>query len=245
MKKDTIYSDKKDHVEAFRFDEQVAKVFPDMLKRSVPGYALIQEMIGVLSKRYAQADSTIYDLGCSLGASCISILGNQNHSSTSLIAIDNSKAMVDGCMENLHTFCENNHVKNQYQVLCEDIENISYHNASIINLNFTLQFIQAEKREALIRNIFEGLLPNGILILSEKVHFDQAKDELLSDLHHDFKRAQGYSDLEISQKRSALENVLIRDSEDLHHARLKSAGFSQSFTWFQCFNFISILATKA
>lgn len=244
MNKDTIYSEKQQQVEAFRFDEKVASVFPDMLKRSVPGYALIQEMIGVLSKHYAQANSNLYDLGCSLGASCISMLANQNQASTSLIAIDNSIAMIEGCEKNIKAFCENNKIKNSYEVICDNIENIHYHNASIINLNFTLQFILPENREKLLQQIYDSLLPGGILILSEKVHFDQNKDALLNELHHDFKRANGYSDLEISQKRSALENVLIRDSEALHHQRLKDIGFSQSLTWFQCFNFISMLAVK-
>lgn len=245
MNKDTIYSEKHQQIEAFRFDEKVASVFPDMLKRSVPGYALIQEMIGVLGKRYSQADSNLYDLGCSLGASCISMLANQNHASTRLIAIDNSKAMIEGCEKNIKAFCESNKIKNSYEVICSNIENIDYHNASIINLNFTLQFILSENREKLLQQIYEGLLPGGILILSEKVHFEENKDALLNELHHDFKRANGYSDLEISQKRSALENVLIRDSEELHHQRLKNIGFSQSLTWFQCFNFISMLAIKA
>jgi tRNA (cmo5U34)-methyltransferase len=244
-KTDTIYSNKLNQIEQFSFDENVAQVFPDMLKRSVPGYALIQEMIGVLSKHYSVDNSNLYDLGCSLGASCVSMLANQNSDTTQLIAIDNSAAMIKAAEENLKQFCEENKINNTYKLLCEDIQSINYQNASIINLNFTLQFIDPADREGLLNKLYQALLPGGILILSEKVNFESEKDALLSDLHHDFKRSQGYSDLEISQKRSALENVLIRDSEEEHHSRLKAAGFEQSHTWFQCFNFLSILAIKA
>lgn len=245
MPKDTIYSQAKANIEQFRFDEKVAAVFPDMLKRSVPGYALIQEMIAVLSKRYAQEHSNLYDLGCSLGASCISMLAHINSENIQLIAVDNSQAMIQGAQQHLADFTASTSIKTPYRLICEDIENTPIENASIVNLNFTLQFIKPECRAELIETIYRGLRPGGILIVSEKVNFEEKKDKLLSELHHDFKRSQGYSDLEISQKRSALEDVLIRDSEALHHKRLTEAGFEQSVTWFQCFNFLSLLAIKA
>ena len=244
-KTDTIYADAKEDIAQFRFDEKVAAVFPDMIQRSVPGYALIQDMIGVLTKRYAQADSNIYDLGCSLGASSLSMLGNSQHKSTQLIAIDNSIAMIEGARTALSAFCEQRSISNSYQILCENIEDFHYENASIINLNFTLQFITPEHREDLLKRLYQSLKPGGILILSEKVFFSEKEDQLQSDLHHDFKKANGYSDLEVSQKRSSLEDVLIRDSEEQHHQRFKQAGFEQSITWFQCFNFMSLLPIKS
>jgi tRNA (cmo5U34)-methyltransferase len=244
-KADRIYAEAKEDIAQFRFDEKVAEVFPDMIQRSVPGYALIQDMIGVLAKRYAQANSNIYDLGCSLGASSLSMLGNVQHKSTQLIAIDNSSAMIKGADKALSLFCEHRSISNAYHLLCENIEDIYYENASIINLNFTLQFIAPEHREKLLQKLYLSLKPGGILILSEKVFFSEKADQLQSDLHHDFKKANGYSDLEISQKRSSLEDVLIRDSEAQHHQRFKQAGFEQSITWFQCFNFMSLLAIKA
>jgi len=241
---DKIYATARDKIEKFRFDENVAAVFPDMLKRSIPGYPLIQEMIGVLSHRYAQDNTHIYDLGCSLAASSISMLKNIQKENCTVIAIDNSEAMIKGAQENLSSYSQQQAHKTNWQVICDDIQNIDFKNASIINLNFTLQFIDPSLRLKLIKKIYQGLNPNGILILSEKVAFPEMEDELLSELHHGFKKANGYSDLEISQKRSALEKVLIRDSEAQHIERLQSAGFNQVVTWFQCFNFISLLALK-
>ncbi len=242
---DKIYASVRDKIEKFRFDESVAAVFPDMLQRSIPGYQLIQEMIGILSHRYAQENSTVYDLGCSLGASSISMLDSIKTENCTLIAIDNSPAMISGTQKNLQHFSSTHNCKAQWHVLCDDIQNIEFKNASIINLNFTLQFIEPATRGKLIHKIFQGLNPGGILILSEKISFAETEDNLQSALHHAFKKANGYSDLEISQKRTALENVLIRDTEAQHIKRLQDAGFHQVLIWFQCFNFVSLLALKA
>lgn len=242
---DTIYAETQERIEQFRFDEKVTAVFPDMIQRSVPGYLLIQDMIGVLAKRYGQRNTHVYDLGCSLGASSLSMLANLSDKTTKLIGIDNSTAMIKGASHALDIFCKEQHIQNTYQLVCANIQDYPYQNASIINLNFTLQFIPPSERLGLIQALFKALTPGGILILSEKVCFADKEDALQNDLHHAFKKANGYSDLEISQKRSALEDVLIRDSEAEHHARLKKAGFQQSITWFQCFNFMSLLAIKS
>ena len=65
---------------------------------------------------------------------------------------------------------------------------------------------------------------------------------LLTDLHIAFKRANGYSELEIAQKRSAIENVMKPDSLEEHRERLLAAGFSKVVPWFQCLNFASLIA---
>jgi len=131
------------------------------------------------------------------------------------------------------------------EILCENIEETHIYNASLVVINFTLQFLAPESRLDLLKNIFQGLLPGGVLILSEKLVFkDQKENQLQIDWHLSSKRANGYSDMEISQKRAALENVLIPDTFDQHQQRLKEAGFSQSYQWFQCFNFASLIALK-
>ena len=115
----------------------------------------------------------------------------------------------------------------------------------MVILNFTLQFLPPQDRVALLEKIHQGLNPNGVLVLSEKFRFeDEQTNELLIDLHHQFKRANGYSELEVSQKRTALENVMRTDSIETHKARLKNVGFSHVELWFQCFNFGSMIAMK-
>ena len=126
-----------------------------------------------------------------------------------------------------------------------DIRDIEIENASVVVLNFTLQFLSPEDRYSLLEKIYAGLRPGGILILSEKYVFEnQTAHELLIDLHHDFKRANGYSELEISQKRSAIENVMRPDSIESHKQRFEKIGFSSYEVWFQCFNFGSMFAIK-
>ena len=132
------------------------------------------------------------------------------------------------------------------EVIEADILALEFQPASLVALNFTLQFVAPEKRAALIARIHDGLRPGGILILSEKFRFeDEQVNALLIDLHLDFKRANGYSELEISQKRTALENVMRTDSLETHRARLRDAGFTHQDLWFQCFNFGSMIAIKS
>ena len=112
-------------------------------------------------------------------------------------------------------------------------------------LNFTLQFIAPDQRKTLLQNIYQGMNPGGALILSEKIVFENDDaQKLQAQLHLSFKKANGYSELEIAGKRTALENVLVPETEAAHHERLLSCGFQQVETWFQCFNFLSILAVK-
>ncbi|MFT5807363.1 MAG: tRNA (cmo5U34)-methyltransferase, partial [Moritella dasanensis] len=157
------------------------------------------------------------------------------------VAIDNSQAMLERCERHLSAYKSNTPV----QVLCDDICAVDISNASIVVLNFTLQFIPSAERQALLTKIYAGLVPGGILILSEKFCFgDEKVNDLLINLHEDFKRANGYSELEISQKRSAIEDVMRPDSIETHLKRLKEIGFSSANSWFQCFNFGSMVAIK-
>ena len=241
MNSDSIYSKQFENVSDFKFDESVANVFPDMIKRSVPGYTSITAMTGMLAAEYAREKSYCYDLGCSLGAASLSMANSINKPDCKIIAVDNSYEMIKKCKqlgEQANCTIPINH-------LCADISDIKIENASIIVMNFTLQFIKKEKKSALLQKIYNGLLPGGIFILSEKLKFtDLAQQDLLTDLHHIFKRANGYSSLEISQKRTALENVLKSDTVDQHRKRLQQVGFAQAQLWFQCFNFASIVALK-
>ncbi|MDG3087706.1 carboxy-S-adenosyl-L-methionine synthase CmoA [Vibrio hannami] len=239
--RDDIFSSPIDNIGNFSFDENVVEVFPDMIQRSVPGYSNIVSAIGMLAERFVKPNSNIYDLGCSLGASTLSIRRNIQQEGCTIYSIDNSKAMVERCKLHVNAYRSDTPVN----VIEADIRDVDIENASMVVLNFTLQFLSPEDRRALLEKIYQGLRPGGILILSEKYIFeDERSNELLIDLHHDFKRANGYSELEISQKRSAIENVLIPDSIPTHQKRLADIGFSSVEVWFQCFNFGSMYAIK-
>ena len=239
--KDTLYAQAHEAVGAFQFDESVVAVFPDMIQRSVPGYQTILAGIGELTQQHAQNNSNLYDLGCALGAATLTMRRKVEDKNCQIIAIDNSEAMIKRAKEHLHAY----HSDVPVQLHCADMTQFSIENASVVVINFTLQFIDPEQREILIKTIYQGLNPGGILILSEKLHFtDSALQERIEHLHLQFKRANGYSELEISQKRSSLENVLITDTEQDHLTRFRNAGFQSAGIWFQAYNFASFLAIK-
>lgn len=240
--RDTLFSAPIAKLGDWTFDERVAEVFPDMIQRSVPGYSNIISMIGMLAERFVQPDSRVYDLGCSLGAATLSVRRHIQAPGCQIIAVDNSPAMVERCRRHIDAFRADTPV----EVIEDDIRQIPIENASLVVLNFTLQFLAPEERQQLLNTIYQGLRPGGALVLSEKFSFaDPEMGELLFNMHHDFKRANGYSELEISQKRSMLENVMLTDSVETHKQRLHTAGFQHAELWFQCFNFGSLVALKA
>ena len=237
--RDRIYRNPEQPPAEFVFDRRVAQVFPDMIQRSVPGYATVINMLGVLAGEYVQPDSVVYDLGCSLGACALALAGSITAPKCRIVAVDNSPDMIEQAQQ-----------KPQLQQLATpiewihaDIREIPIANASMVILNFTLQFVPPAARLELLRSIHQGLRPGGLLLLSEKISFEDPQQERLQiEMHHAFKRANGYNELEISRKRSALEKVLIPETLEQHRTRLADAGFSRTDLWFQCFNFVSLVA---
>lgn len=238
---DNLFAKPLSNIEGFVFDSKVASVFEDMIRRSVPGYATVIAMSGVIAGRYAQPNSRCYDLGCSLGATTLSMCRNVQAANCQVVAVDNSEEMIHRCRE--HFAAEKPAVP--VDLVCADIRDVAIKAASVVALNFTLQFLPVDERDNYLKRIWEGMVPGGALILSEKTgDSDAAQQALVTELHHSFKRANGYSELEISQKRSALEEVLVTETIETHLERLQRAGFCQSIVWMQCLGFASILALK-
>lgn len=241
MKKDKIFSAPTDPLVKFTFDKHVADVFPDMIERSVPGYTTTIAMIGVLAGQYVKPATNCYDLGSSLGAATLAMRHHITEDNVKIIAVDSSKAML----ERSKKIIARDHSSTEVQLVHDDILNVVIENASVCVLNFTLQFLKVEEREKMIQKIFNGLLPGGILILSEKIKFENDREqEEQTNWHYTFKKANGYSDLEVAQKRTALEKVLIPETLDQNKKRLFNAGFNNVNLWFQCFNFVSLVAEK-
>jgi len=238
---DTLFQKEKRTIDNFVFDDAVADVFDDMIIRSVPGYRSLISSIGIIAKQYFQTGSNVYDIGCSLGAA---ILSMQNHvpkdNQGCIFAVDSSAPMLSKCKSQLETTPQNL----QIQYICDDALNLEIKNASLVILNFTLQFISIDKRLNLLQKIYDGLLPNGVLVLSEKIDLEDDHKTLVDDLHNTFKSENGYSDLEISQKRAALEEILLTETISQHEARIQEAGFKEPYRWFQCFNFTSWIIFK-
>ena len=243
MSKDEIYTAETGE-RPFRFNAAVAEVFPDMLRRSIPGYAASIEAIGSLASRYVSENSNCYDLGCSLGAATLAMRDGINVPGCRIIAIDNAPAMIERCRELIAT-ADDDDSNVAVELRLANIEDSEITNASMVVMNYTLQFLDLQSRDALVQRIYDGMLPGGLFLLSEKVVDDDSHmEELLVDLHHEHKRRNNYSQLEISRKRAALENVLLPETVAAHRTRLSNAGFAHSGVWLRYFNFVSIVAIK-
>ena len=158
-KEDAIYASPLDEIIDFSFDEKVVNVFPDMIQRSVPGYGTLISTIGIMAARYAQADSHCYDLGCSLGAVTLSMRQRISQTNCDIIAVDNSAAMIE---KGQRLLADDKSSAVSVELICADIQDVSIENASVVVLNFTLQFIPVEERLALLQRIYQGLKPGGV-----------------------------------------------------------------------------------
>lgn len=243
MSKDEIYRSEETGSKPFEFNEAVARVFPDMLARSIPGYAATLDAIRSLAGRFVQPSTNCYDLGCSLGAATLALQSGTRAAQCRVIAVDNSPAMLSRCREIVAR--EAAPSGPPVDVIEADLRDIDVSNASMVVMNYTLQFVPAIERGDLLGKIHAGMTRNGLLVLSEKVVDEDPEIEaLLIEMHHDFKRRNAYSDLEISRKRAALEKVLVPDTIRTHRKRLASAGFRHSGVWLRHFNFVSLLAVR-
>ncbi|WP_296402539.1 carboxy-S-adenosyl-L-methionine synthase CmoA [Psychrobacter sp.] len=250
---DNVFTTPLDKAARFSFDEQVVACFPDMIRRSVPGYGQMLAMLSIFAKRHCkfgqvnddgQRVSRVYDLGTSLGGATMALLnetGGFAPDELQIKAVDISPAMTQKAEDLL----KENYPDHDIEVITADIRGFKIEPCDMVILNLTLQFLPPADRIQVLQNIYNALSDGGILILTEKNHTgDEQDDAWLIERYYDFKRANGYSELEISGKRNALENVLITDTLELHHQRLKQVGFSRSLTWFQFLNFASVVAFK-
>lgn len=244
MTTDNIYQQPSDE-KPFRFNDDVARVFPDMLRRSIPGYAATIEAIGSLAARYVQENTNCYDLGCSLGAATIAMRQGIQKPGCRIISVDTAPAMIERCREIIAEDDRQSSPATPVEMVQADIRETTIKNASMVVLNYTLQFLAMDDRDRLMRSICNGLNDGGLLVLSEKVvDENEEMEQLLVDLHHEHKRRNDYSALEISRKRAALENVLIPETVATHRSRLAAAGFSHTAVWLRYFNFVSIVAIR-
>lgn len=243
--KDKLF-DTPEKLRPFCFNQEVAAVFPDMIKRSVPGYGFTLDLIKDVARLLVRENSNVFDLGCSLGAITLALRSGVLASgidagSVTIHAIDSSQAMISRAKEHIGTF----QASVPIHLHCGDITTHEYRNASLIVLAYTLQFIEPEKRLDLLKKIHAGLNPGGGLILVEKIHDEEDTMQAIStELHHEFKRRNGYSELEIAQKRQALENVLRTETEEAHKKRFQEAGFSKTILLGKHYAFATWLVLK-
>jgi tRNA (cmo5U34)-methyltransferase len=242
-KKDRLFAEPR-RVDQFDFGEKTAEVFDDMLQRSVPMYAEIQRMVALLASDFATDGSNIYDLGCSTGASFLAVAEamKSRRREVTFIGLDSSPEMLARARKNL----EASAFPLPYELELADLNRpIEISNASVVLLVLTLQFIRPLYRDKLLRAIHSGLNDDGCLIVVEKVLGNNSTfNRLFIEHYYEFKRNNGYSDLEIAQKREALENVLVPYRLDENRELLARSGFQAVDVFAKWFNFCGFLAAK-
>jgi tRNA (cmo5U34)-methyltransferase len=231
---DKVFS--KEIEKSFQFDESVASVFDDMLQRSVPFYSENINLIVKIADKFLENGDQVVDLGCST-ASLLLQIEREVKKELRLLGVDNSQPMLEQAERKIFA------LKSSIKLQNGDILNIQLPKSKVIIMNYTLQFIRPIYREELLKNIFNSLEDGGILLLSEKIiSCDSHFNKKLIDIYYDYKRSKGYSDYEISQKREALENVLVPYTERENIRLLKSVGFREVETVFKWANFSTFIA---
>ena len=240
MGEDTLYATGKVG-EDFTFNDHVAEVFDDMLSRSIPYYRGVIEGMAQLLACRPQRGTTLYDLGCSTGTTLLELSRRLPLDQFNFVGIDNAPAMLEKARKKTAMFSKATLIEFRQ----DDITTCPLPEAAAVICNYTLQFLRPLARTAFVQRIFDALPEDGILFLSEKTisHATRLNRDFI-DIYHNFKRQQGYSELEIAAKREALENVLIPFSLEENIALLKDAGFSEIEPYFKWFNFTSIVAVK-
>lgn len=239
--RDVLFSVESRAVGDFNFGEQTAEVFDDMLDRSIPMYRELQSMIGEIAGEFAAEGTNVYDLGCSTGIT-LETLHLAVSAGATLVGLDYSEPMLERARQRFRPLLECGRMRLDHADLNRGC---LIENASVVVLNLTLQFIRPLYRDRLMRQIVSGLNDNGVLILVEKVlAADSTINRQFIKFYYDMKRRNGYDELEIAQKREALENVLIPYRAEENVELLKRSGFREVETFYRWYNFCGFLALK-
>lgn len=242
MERDEVFREKYSKPSDFKFSSKVAGVFDDMVNRSVPYYEEMQRMISELAADHAVKGTNIYDLGCSTGTTMIH-MDQLVEESIKFIGVDDSKDMLDKCRNKLLQL----DIKRPYDLVVADLnKDVQISNASVVVLCLTLQFVRPISREKLVKQIFNGLNNDGALIIVEKILAEDSRfNRDFIKYYYDMKRRHHYSEMEIAQKREALENVLIPYKLSENVTLLRDAGFEHVEIFFKWYNFAGFIAKKA
>jgi len=242
--KDNVFAIEGKGVEDFSFNKQVVSVFDDMVERSVPFYGEMQRMTAELAADFATEGSNLYDIGCSTATTMLALdkAINPERAHVTLQGIDNSAEMLKRAEKKL----ADAGLRHPFRLLESDLhKGLLIENASVVTMLLTLQFIRPLHRERVVRDIFNGLNENGALILVEKVTSeDTIFNRLFIDHYYEYKRRNGYSEMEIANKREALENVLIPYRMEENFELLRLVGFRHMEVFFRWYNFCGIIALK-
>jgi tRNA (cmo5U34)-methyltransferase len=218
--------------EAWVFDDDVSSIFDMHVRRSVPCYEDIQELISSISADYLHPGSVVYDLGTATGEVIYNIDLKSPWKDISYVGIDNSPSMIRVATHKC------SHIRNA-EFICDRVEDVVFPNPSDLIISaFTLQFLDPADRLKVLCQIKKTLTPRGIFILCEKVvPGDKTVKNQYISLHEKWK-SKFFSEDEIRNKKERLVNVMRPLSAADNMKQLREAGFRKIIPFFQWCNFI-------
>lgn len=225
----------------WEFDREVTQAFDNMLTRSIPQYEVMRQACFDLACYYRQPNTDIVDLGCSRGEA-ISKLIDKYGATNRFVGVEISKPMVEAARQRYQGLIDCKVADIKELDLRKDYPNCR---ASVTLCVLTLQFTPIEYRQRILKNIYDHLLPNGALILVEKVlGADADLDEIMVKLYYQLKAKNGYSQEQIERKRLSLEGVLVPVTARWNEELLKMAGFRHVDSFWRWMNFAGWVAVK-
>ena len=228
----------------FSFNEEVVAVFDDMLQRSIPFYQENLKIIKTIIKHFLREKALVWDLGCSTGMTIETLVLEREE--LHYIGVDNSQPMLDKAGKRLAPY----RAKTKIDLVCQDIKDLKLDSFTLLSpqailLNYTLQFLNLAERKKLLKQLYHSLAEDGILVISEKVREENAFfNDFFIEEYFKFKKQKGYSELEIANKREALENILIPISLEDNKSLLQECGFKKVSVAFKWYNFCIFLVKR-
>jgi tRNA (cmo5U34)-methyltransferase len=227
--------------ERWGFDDEVTRVFGDMLARSIPQYEVMRQTVFEVATMFVKQHTDIVDLGCSRGES-LAALVDRFGAANRFVGVEVSKPMLDACRERFKGYMSSGIV---------DIRDFDLRNgyppvkASVTQAVLTLIFLPIQHRLRVVRDVYRHTAPGGAFLLVEKVLGATADiDEMMVARYHALKHDNGYSWDDIERKRLALEGVQIPVTAKWNEDVLKAAGFEQVDCIWRWMNFAAWIGVK-
>jgi tRNA (cmo5U34)-methyltransferase len=236
------------------FDAEVARVFDDMVARSIPDYVTMRHLVQDLAAAYVLEGSTVVDLGVATGEGLVRVMAGPpadradatrrpTPTGVDYVGIDNSPDMLARAHERLDGLPGVTLIRHDLSLGLPPAV-YKHESASVVLDVLTSHFIPLDRRYRLFRQVYDVLGTGGVFITVAKVAPTGPFDKLFTTLYHDFKAGEGYSREEIAAKARSLEGVLVPDRSAWLGQQLWGAGFAHAECFWRHLNFAGFIALK-
>jgi len=219
--------------------ENIADVFDDHVRKSVPLYDLGHELTCHVGDFFLPPNATVVELGTSTGALAKKFLDHSTaRSDIRYVAYDR----VDSMLERARTRCGSDP---RIEFLNDDVATAAFPRSNLIIAYYTLQFVHPRSRQDVFTKMYDSLEWGGAALVFEKVRAPDARfQDMAMQLYHEFKLVQGFDEGEILNKQRSLKGVLEPFSTQGNIELLRRAGFVDIMTVLKYVCFEGFLAIK-